>query len=139
MDKSTKFNNNKKNTHTHSNILGVFVAFFSFLFSNCLQYRKNRKLIGRNEKSRCNLNPKTQKFDTVCHFSKRIQKIYQSRQGTESGDPGYEDDNDDEEKGVVLSLLRSEIEGGREEDGFRNQNLFLEAFFRFLFAIAVRL
>ena len=98
-----------------SNILGVFVAFFSLLFSNCLQYRKNRKLIGRNEKGRCNLNPRTQKFDTLCHFSKRTQKIFQPGQGTESGDPGYEDDHDDEEKGVVFSLLRSVIEGGREE------------------------
>ena len=137
MNKFTKFN--KKRKITHSKILGVFVAFFSFLFSNCLQYRKNKKLIGRNEKGRCNLNPRTQKFDTLCHFSMRTQKIFQPGQGTESGDPGYEDDHDDEEKGVVLSLLRSVIEGGREEDGFRNQNLILEAFFRFLFAVRVRL
>ena len=69
----------------------------------------------------------------------RTQKIFPPGQGTESGDPGYEDDHDDEEKGVVFSLLRSVIEGGREEDGFRNQNLILEAFFRFLFAVRVRL
>ena len=114
MNKSTKFNKKKKKKEKRkkasSNILGVFVAFFSLLFSNCLQYRKNRKLIGRNEKGRCNLNPRTQKFDTLCHFSKRTQKIFQPRQGTESGDPGYEDDHDDEEKGVVLSLPRSVIE-----------------------------
>ena len=139
MNNSTKFKKKKKKQKASSNILGVFVAFFSLLFSNCLQYRKNRKLIGRNEKGRCNLNPRTQKFDTLCHFSMRTQKIFQPGQGTESGDPGYEDDHDDEEKGVVLSLLRSVIEGGREEDGFRNQNLILEAFFRFLFAVRVRL
>ena len=125
MNKSTKFKKKKKKQKASSNILGVFVAFFSLLFSNCLQYRKNKKLIGRNEKGRCNLNPRTQKFDTLCHFSKRTQKIFQPRQGTESGDPGYED----EEKGAVLSLLRSAIEGVRKEDGFRNQNLILEAFF----------
>ena len=61
----------------------------------------------RNEKGWCNLNPRTQKSDTLCHFSKRAQKIFKPRQGTESGDPGYEDEHDDEAKRVVLSLLRS--------------------------------
>ena len=91
----------------------------------------------RNEKGWCNLNPRTQKSDTLCHFSKRTQKIFKPREGTKGGEPGYEDEHEDEAKGVVLSLLRSEIKGGREEDSFRNPNLLLEAFFRFLFAVFV--
>ena len=139
MNKSTKFNKKKKKKAS-SNILGVFFAFFSLLYSNCLQYRKNKKLIGRNEKGRCNLNPRTQKFDTLCHFSMRTQKIFQPGQGTESGDPGYEDDHDDEQKGVVFFFTEEcDRRWKRREDGFRNQNLILEAFFRFLFVVRVRL
>ena len=56
-------------------------------------------------------NRRTQKSDTLSHFIKRTQKIFKPCEGTEGGDPGYEDEHDDEAKGVVLSLLRSEIKG----------------------------
>ena len=67
----------------------------------------------------------------------REPKIFKPREGTKGGEPGYEDEHEDESKGVVLSLLRSEIKGGREEDSFRNPNPLLEAFLRFLFPVFI--